>query len=480
MSLTLFNSLGRKKEPFVPLEAGRVRMYHCGPTVYKRPHVGNYRAFLFADFLRRVLERRGYVVTQVMNVTDVGHFTADDEDLGEDSIEREARATGKDPWQVAREITEVFEEDLRRLRAKRPEHRPRATDHVPEMLEIVAALLEKGVAYRAGPDGQNVYFEVSKFPRYGDLSGNRVDALDAGARVEVNPEKRHPADFALWKSDPKHLMQWPSAYGPHGFPGWHIECSAMARKYLGDTFDLHTGGEDLIFPHHECEVAQSEAATGKPFVKTWLHVKFLLVDGGKMSKRLGNVWTVDDVVARGFEARHLRFLLQRAHYRTPLNFTWDAMTDAKSAIERLEAFRRDLAGAKSVEGVAGLEAAVARARAEFDAALDDDLNASAATAALFSLVNEVRGKASSDLASLAPAQASALESLLVEFDAVFDVLRPEEVGDAEANEIDGLVSEREAARARRDFARADALRDELARRGIVVEDRKGGARWRRG
>jgi cysteinyl-tRNA synthetase len=414
-----------------------------------------------------------------MNLTDVGHFTQEDEDRGEDRMEMEARARGADPWQIAREITELFESDMARLRARRPEQRPRASDHIPEMLQIIELLLSRGHAYRSGAGGQNIYFSVGSFDRYGALSGNKIEALEAGARIEINPEKKNPADFALWKSDPKHVMKWKSQFGDHGFPGWHIECSAMARKYLGDTLDIHTGGEDLIFPHHECEIAQSEAATGHQFVRTWMHVNFLRVDGGKMSKSLGNVYSIDDVVARGFEPRHLRFQLMRAHYRTPLNFTWETMRDAKGAIERLDNFVLDLKTLRpAAAGTQGIESLVSAARARFDAALDDDINAAEATAAVFSLVSDVRAKAGSPL-KLSQAQADELLRFLGEFDSIFDALTPEPLTPEETAEVESLVSQRNDARKARDFSRADAIRTQLAAKRIVVEDAKEGARWRR-
>jgi cysteinyl-tRNA synthetase len=318
MAFQVFDSLSKEKRVFEPLEPGVVRMYNCGPTVYGRVHVGNLRTFLFADTLRRWLEVRGYEVRQVMNITDVGHLL-DDADEGEDKIEAQARREKRDPWEISRGFTELFLADVRALGLLEPRARPKASEHVGEMLEIIEGLIAKGYAYEVGGD---VYYEVAKFPRYGRLSGNSVAELEAGARIEVRGEKRHPADFALWKSDPKHLMKWESRFGPDGFPGWHIECSAMARKHLGDVLDLHTGGEDNVFPHHECEIAQSEAFTGKPFARYWMHSKFLQVDGGKMSKRLGNVWNLDDVKKRGFAPRVLRFALIRGHYRGPLNFTW--------------------------------------------------------------------------------------------------------------------------------------------------------------
>src|SRR5688572_20778231 len=304
MSFEVYNSLSRRKEAFRSLEPGLVRMYNCGPTVYSRAHIGNFRAFLFADLLRRWLEHSGYEVRQVMNITDVGHLTDEMAGAGEDRIEAAARREGRDPWKIAEGYTELFLADARRLGIQPALAYPRASAHVPEMVEIIEGLIDKGHAYQV--DG-NVYFEVRTFPRYGRLSGNRIDDTEAGARVAVRDEKRDPADFALWKSDPHHLMKWPTRFGPHGFPGWHIECSAMARKHLGDRIDIHTGGEDNVFPHHECEIAQTEAYTGAPFATYWMHTKFLQVDGGKMSKRLGNTYSVDDVLAKGFEPRHLRF-----------------------------------------------------------------------------------------------------------------------------------------------------------------------------
>jgi len=279
LSFHVYNSLTKEKEVFQSLEDGVVRMYNCGPTVYNRQHIGNFRAFLFADVLRRWLEYLGYDVRQVMNITDVGHLL-NDADEGEDKIEEQARKDGKDPWEISRAETAVFLNDVSRLDVLEPMARPRATDYVPQMAEMVQGLIDKGHGYQVGG---NVYFDVTTFDRYGRLSGNKVDDLEAGARIAVNEEKRNPADFALWKSDPKHLMKWDTSLGKDGFPGWHIECSAMSRELLGDQIDIHTGGEDNVFPHHECEIAQSECYTGKPFSTYWMHTKFLQVDGGKMN-----------------------------------------------------------------------------------------------------------------------------------------------------------------------------------------------------
>jgi cysteinyl-tRNA synthetase len=352
MVLTFHNTLTKRKEPFRPLEAGRVRMYNCGPTVYGRAHIGNFRTYLFADILRRWLEYRGFEVRQVMNITDVGHLT-DDADDGEDKLEVQARKEGRDPWQISRAYTEMFLADIVELGLRPAVSYPRASEHISEMLAIVEKLLREGYAYQVDGD---VYFEVSKFPAYGRLSGNKIADLDAGARIEVREEKRHPADFALWKSDPHHIMKWESRFGPDGFPGWHIECSAMAMKHLGERIDVHTGGEDNIFPHHECEIAQSEAFTGKPFANYWIHAKFLQVDGGKMSKSLGNVYNLDDVLEKGFSPRALRFCLIRGHYRQPLNFTWDILKESAAALENLD----DLAA--RLRRTAGFGGSLARCR----------------------------------------------------------------------------------------------------------------------
>ncbi len=472
MSFVVYNTLAKKKEPFESLEPGVVRMYNCGPTVYSRPHVGNYRAFLFADTLRRWLEYSGFEVRQVMNITDVGHLTDDVAGEGEDKIEAQARKNKLDPWEISRSITKQFFDDLEALGVRKAKVYPRASDHIPEMVEMIAGLVKSGYAYQVGG---NVYFDVAKFPRYGALSGNRVQELEAGARIAVRDEKKHPEDFALWKSDPHHVMKWATSLGPDGFPGWHIECSAMARKHLGDRLDIHTGGEDNVFPHHECEIAQSESFTGKPFARFWMHSKFLQVDGGKMSKSLGNVYTLDDVRARGFDVRVLRYTLIRAQYRQPLNFTWSLMEDSRAAlgklddlVQRLQRLADEPAGASTA--ARGLEA-VEKARAEFEAGMNDDLNTSVALAGLFSLRDACLSGALDQSAAK-----SALE-WLERVNRVLGVLALKvEVLDSE---VDALIQDREAARKARDFARADAIRKQLDQTGILLEDTPKGVIWRR-
>jgi cysteinyl-tRNA synthetase len=475
MSFQVYNTLSKQKEPFQSLEPGLVRMYNCGPTVYSRAHIGNMRAYLFADTLRRWLElsedpRTGapYEVRQVMNITDVGHLTDDDSGEGEDKIEAQARREKRDPWQISEQYAQLFFDDLAKLGCKPALVNPRASAHVPEMLEMIRALVASEHAYVAGAD---VYFDVSKFPRYGALSGNRVGALEAGSRVAVREEKRNPEDFALWKSDSHHLMKWPSEYGEHGFPGWHIECSAMSRKHLGDQLDIHTGGEDNIFPHHECEIAQSEAFSGKPFARYWMHTRFLQVDGGKMSKRLGNCYSLDDVVAKGYTARHLRYCLIRGHYRQPLNFTWGILEECRSALDGLDDLVRSLRAAEAAPGPERGDEFARAARASFDAAMDDDLNTPSALAAVF----ELRSAALED--ALGPAAARAALAFLERVHAALGVLRLEQ--QSLDQRVEALIRARLAARKSKDFASADKLRVELTGLGIALEDTPRGVLWKR-
>jgi cysteinyl-tRNA synthetase len=331
-SLFLFNSITRKKEKFVPLKDKLVTMYNCGPTVYERPHIGNFRAYIFADTLRRVLEFNGYKVKQIINITDVGHLTSD-ADTGEDKVEKSAREKKKSAWEIARYFEILFKEDFKKLNLQKPFRFPRATEHIKEMIKLIKILEKKGYTYKIS-DG--IYFDTSKFKDYGKL-GNLKKRKDLLPRIEVNPEKRNPFDFALWKFSPKdqkRQMEWQSPWGV-GFPGWHIECSAMAMKYLGKTIDIHTGGIDHLTVHHPNEIAQSEAATGKKFVRYWLHVNFLLVERQKMSKSLGNIFTLEDIEKRGFSPLAFKYLILTSHYRSEMNFTWQAMASAENAYRNL-------------------------------------------------------------------------------------------------------------------------------------------------
>jgi cysteinyl-tRNA synthetase len=472
MPIRFHNTLTRRVEEFAPSKPGEVRMYNCGPTVYSSPHIGNFRSFLLADLLRRYFEWKGLKVLQVMNLTDVGHLL-EDADEGEDKLDAAAKRAKVSVWDLAARYIGEFETALDDLSFRRAQWYPRATDHIPEMVAMIAELESKGIAYKA-PSG-NVYYDISKFPAYGRLSGNSPEDLLAGARIEVNPEKRDPRDFALWKVDPRHQMQWDSPWG-RGFPGWHIECSAMSRKYLGDTLDVHTGGEDNVFPHHECEIAQSEGATGRPFVRHWMHVRHLLVDGTKMAKRLGNVHTIAGLKQKGFSGGAIRIALQKSHYREPLNFTLAGLEEAEKKlaryadlVERLAAAPAEAGGAakESVERLAGL-------RARFEAALDDDLNVSVA----FAVLDEAVGEAN----RLKPegADAAATLALLREFFGVFGLLE-KNAGKQELNDaaIQAMIDERLAARKAGDFKRADQIRDQLKARGIELLDTKDGVRWRR-
>lgn len=452
----LYNTLTRSKEEFVPLRPGEVRMYTCGPTVYQYASIGNMRAYVFADVLRRTLEYNGFNVTMVMNITDVGHLVSD-ADEGEDKMLLSARSEKKSPWEIAEHYTEAFLRDIDRLNIKRPSIMCKATDHISDMIAMVKELEEKGYAYETS-DG--IYFDISKFPSYGKLSGIRLSDQQPGARVEVNPEKRHPADFALWKKAPKeHIMQWPSPWGM-GYPGWHIECSAMSRKYLGDQFDIHTGGIDHIPVHHENEIAQSEACTGKVPARYWIHNEFLLVDGGKMSKSLGNVYTLDDLSQRGIEPLAFRYLCLNAHYRSKLNFTWEAAAGAQNGLRALRRAIQRSAARKSGSDKAGQSGEF---RKEFQAAINDDLNTPRAVAVLWEATRADLGHLLADLAADFD-RVLALD--LLTGDAGEEVINLSELPD----EVRHLLEERQRARAARDWATSDAIREKLRAMGYAVKD----------
>jgi len=461
MTIRFYNTLSRRLEPFEPLTPGQVRLYTCGPTVYNYAHVGNYRTYAFEDLLRRFLKWKGLEVIQVMNVTDV-----------DDKTIRGAREAGISLDEYTRPYIESFFADLEALRLQRAEYYPRATEHVPEMIELVKRLEAGGHTYAA--EGA-VYYRISTFPSYGKLSGMDLDALQPGARVEVDEYAKEEArDFALWKAAREGELQWESPWGP-GRPGWHIECSAMSMKYLGETFDIHTGGVDNIFPHHENEIAQSEGATGKPFVKYWLHSAHLIVEGQKMSKSLGNQYTLRELLAKGYDPLAIRYLLLGTHYRRQLNLTFEGLEAAAAAVTRLADFYRRV-GEYDGDGSDDLEEALATARATFEAALDDDLGIAEALAAVFELVTAANR--AMDAGELSAAGRTKLHAALDSFDAVLDVFHPVPVVLDE--EIEKLIAEREEARHARDYARADAIRDRLAAAGVVLEDTPSGVRWKRG
>jgi cysteinyl-tRNA synthetase len=484
MALSLYNTYAKKEEEFVPLTAGKVGMYTCGPTVYGRPHIGNYSSFLMADLLRRWLEvGHGLQVTHVKNITDVGHLIAD-ADSGEDKIEKQARAEKVDPLAIARKYTEQYLEDEKALNMLEPAARPKATEAIPEMIAIILELLKGGHAYET-EDG--IYFSVETYPQYGRLSGNTLEKLAAGSRVVVDENKRHPADFALWKKtvggNAHHLLRWKFPSGERiegagedpstGFPGWHIECSAMARKILGMTFDIHTGGEDNIFPHHECELAQSECSGGKPFVRYWLHKRRIDLAGEKMSKSLGNVLTIPDIVARGYSALDLRYYLLSVHYRTNLKFTWKGMDDAHKARRKIAEWierqrKAGMVGDKE-EGIDTPDLTLEMVRgfdAVFTVAMDADLNTSGALAAVFDCMT-----ASNRSSVLVPAAQVALVAFQEKISRTFGCFSAQQ--EAIPAQVQSLVDARTAARGAKDFAASDRLRDEIHALGYEVRDAKG-------
>ncbi len=494
MPFHLYNTFSKSEEEFVPQDPKDVKMYTCGPTVYGRPHIGNYSSFLMADLLRRWMEAgHGWRVRHVKNITDVGHLVAD-ADSGEDKVEKQAKIIAKqkrgdgaevtmqDVLGVAEMYTSQFLEDEKALNILEPFARPKATETIPEMIAIIETLVKKGNAYET-EDG--VYFAVESFPDYGRLSGNTLEKLNAGARVHVNERKKHPADFALWKKavgeNAHHVLRWESPWGP-GFPGWHIECSAMARKILGDTLDLHTGGEDNIFPHHECEIAQSEsampfdAAQGKkkPFSRLWLHKRRIDLAGEKMSKSLGNVLTIPDVKDRGYSPLDLRYYFLSVHYRTNLKFTWKGMDDARQSRRSItEWIARGGAGESTQKNKGTVTAAdVAAFSAEFDAAMDGDLNTPGALAAVFECMHKANGAASPDAEAKA-----ALQAFTEKIRHVFGCFEPE--NEAVPANVQALVDERAAARAAKDFAASDRLRDAIAALGYDVKDTAQGQQVRR-
>lgn len=504
-TLHVYNTQTRRKELFEPVDPGHVRMYNCGPTVYDFFHVGNARNFVCADIIRRYLAYRGFAVTFVQNITDI-----------EDKIINRAKKEGCAPEDIAEKYTRVFFEESAKLGVQRADHHPRATEYVPKMIEMVSALEQKGFAYTVEGD---VYFRVSQFDGYGKLSGRKIDDLLSGARVEVSVKKEHPADFVLWKAAKPGEPSWDSPWGP-GRPGWHLECSVMSTDLLGDTFDIHMGGIDLVFPHHENEIAQSEAATGKPFVKYWLHNGFLNINGEKMSKSLGNFFTINDVLAK-FEPAVVRYFLLSGHYRAPLDFSDTALEEAKTAFSRLREARknaRDVAASSAADPAkapAEQKELLGKLRADFESAMDDDFNSPRALAALFELGHEINKlyhlkieaeRTGRPLAAAARENAALLGGLLEELagkvlgldleeaaarigaeeteklDALFHQLVPEEKRGAFAADdpMARLVLVRAQARKEKQWAVADGVRNGLAALGFELIDLPGGkTEWKR-
>jgi cysteinyl-tRNA synthetase len=492
MAPLFFNTLSGKLEEFRPLEDDEVRMYACGPTVYDYGHIGNFRTFIFVDILRRYLKQH-YKLRHVINITDV-----------DDKIIRNAAQAGVGIGEYTRKYTQAFLEDSATLNIEEPQI-VRATDHIQLMAEFIAKLVEKGYAYRT--DDGSYYFRIAKFPEYGKLSKKDFSGIENGARVDVDEyDKDNARDFALWKAPKPGEASWDTVIGP-GRPGWHIECSTMSMKYLGETFDIHCGGEDLIFPHHENEIAQSESLTGKQFAHFWMHARFLLVEGEKMSKSLGNFYTVRDLVLMGHKPSSIRFLLTSVPFRKQLNFTFDGLTQAANSVERLRTFALRLQQMQLPEGKSEAMAKLAgTAIQSMESALADDLNTAQALAAIFDMVRDAN--AAADAGQLKKGDVEPLQKALQKFDLIFALMNDDDavkvkqilewaeregkqekitaearaiaasasVGDAD---IDRLVSEMQEARKAKSFSRADAIRGQLNAQGIIVEITKDGARWRR-
>jgi cysteinyl-tRNA synthetase len=480
------NTLSGSVEPFIPIRPGEVKLYTCGPTVYDFPHIGNWRAYVFEDLLKRFLLFSGFKVTHVMNLTDV-----------DDKTIRGAKARGLTLDEYTRPFIESFYADRDRLNILPADRYPRATEHIPEMVGIVKLLLDKGFAYKK--DG-SIYFSIAKFPTYGRLSKINLEDLKPGQRGDSDEyEKESVHDFALWKAKKEGEPFWETELGP-GRPGWHLECSAMSSKYLGPTFDIHCGGVDNIFPHHENEIAQSEAANGVKFVNYWLHCHHLVADGEKMAKSKGNFYLLNDVLVKGYDPREVRFLLLSTHYRKMLNFTFEALDQARASRNRIRDFLVDIRGIKREGGTdPEVSRLIEQARAEFVAGLEDDLNISEALAALFTLIEQANSLIAKD--RISQADALALKSFVIEIDEKIFMIEPTsvylkvdsakialtsdnvvlkaDVSDKLDSAIQKKVEERQKARAERNFKLADEIRKELLDQGILLEDTKDGVRWKR-
>ncbi len=454
MDIFFYNTLTKKKELLKSLEPKKVKMYSCGPTVYKDATIGNMRTNLFQDTLRRVLEYNGYEVKQVMNITDVGHLVSDG-DEGEDKMLKSAREEHKTPMEIAEYYTKLFFKDLKRLNVEIPEVICKATDHIEEMLEMVQKIMENGYAYETSTA---IYFDVSKLDEYGILSGINLREQKAGARVEVDPEKRNPYDFALWiKAPENHLMKWDSPWGP-SYPGWHIECSAMSQKYLGEVFDIHTGGIDLIPTHHENEIAQSKGACGKIPAHYWMHGEYLLINGGKMSKSLGNVYLLDDIIKRGYDPLVYRLFNFSCHYKGKLNFTWEGIEAASTALTRLrDGYQKHLTGMADVDGTI-----ISEIENKFHQAINDDLNMPLAMSAVWEAVKYQD-------------KSPKIAKLLEKFDTVLGLKITEKREEEIPQEILELVEQRKVARNEKNWTESDRLRDLIAQKGYSVKDTKDGA-----
>jgi cysteinyl-tRNA synthetase len=487
--LQVYNSLTRRKEPFEPLNPGHVGIYVCGPTVYGHSHIGHAKSYVAFDVVVRYLRHLGLRVRYVQNITDVGHLT-DDADAGEDKIAKQAALERLEPMEVVESYTRSYFEDMDALNVLRPDISPRASGHIPEQIALTERLIDLGYAYERNG---SVYFDVRKFAEYGKLSGRKLDELQEAVRIEGIAEKQSAADFALWKkAGPEHIMQWDSPWGK-GFPGWHLECSVMSSKYLGQPFDIHGGGLENIFPHHECEVAQSEAGCGAEFAKVWMHNNMVTVDGVKMGKSLGNAISLKSAfdgsnaaLSKAYSGLVVRFSILQSHYRSITDFSDDALLAAEKGLDRLHSCVRQLRKQIGTAPAGGehdpLLAKIAEFEADFTAAMDDDFNTPVAIGYLFELVREVNGRLAGDPLPLAALQAadSAFQRMAGDILGIVpDELPGDAVSDELADSLMGLIIElRKDARERKDWAAADAIRDGLKARGVVLEDRSGGTVWR--
>ncbi|MGD0979825.1 MAG: cysteine--tRNA ligase [Candidatus Bathyarchaeia archaeon] len=464
-NIRFFNSLAREKEKFIPLEKGKVKMYTCGLTVYDYGHIGNYRAFIFEDLLRRWLEYRGFKVTQVMNLTDV-----------DDKAIKASKKNGVPLKEYTERYTRAFFEDVATLNIEKAEFYPKATEHVPEMVALITKLMERGYAYK-GEDG-SIYYDISKFKDYGKLANIKVENLKLGARVKADEYAKDQAqDFALWKawSEEDGDVFWETPFGK-GRPGWHIECSAMSMKYLGETMDIHCGGVDNLFPHHENEIAQSEAATGKKFVNYWLHNEHLLIEGRRMAKSLGNYYTVRDLTAKGYDPKAIRYLLLATHYRQQVNFTFEGLEAAKNTLERLTNFLHRLLDADGKDSGDQLKQLTVRMQNGFEEAMDDDLNISEALAALFDFIRDVNNLIDGNI--LSKAEAKEVYDMILKFDKVLGVIGEIKKEEKLPREAEELILKREEARKAKDWKTADEIRQRLKTMGILIEDTSQGVKWR--
>ena len=453
MDIYFYNTLTKQKDLFKPIEEGKVKIYSCGPTVYKDATKGNMRTNLLNDTLRRVLKYNGYELKHVMNITDVGHLVSDG-DEGEDKMLKSAREEHKSPLEIAEHYTKLFFRDLERLNIETPEVVCKATDHIKEMLEMVQKIMKNGYAYETSTA---IYFDVSKLDKYGILSGINLNDQKAGARVDIDPEKRNPYDFALWiKAPANHLMKWDSPWGK-SYPGWHIECSAMGQKYLGDQFDIHTGGIDLVPTHHENEIAQNKGACGKNPAHYWIHGEYLLINGGKMSKSLGNTYLIDDIIARGYSPLAYRLFNYSCHYRGKLNFTWEGIESANTSLIRLrEGYQKHLNGNSDIS-----DEIIADMENRFHQAINDDMNMPLALSVVWEAVKY-------------PEKSPKIAQLLKKFDTVLGIKIDEVQETKIPQEILDLVEERKQARSDKNWSESDRLRDLIAEKGYIVKDTKDG------